>query len=347
MVGWRAALTLQETWQSLERRQPDGLPCHGWEALLAVRERARDQEDPGGSPRSPAGVPSIRPVVIVARVDGEPVALWPLQIETRRLARRIGHLGQGWLLRHAPLLSPEAPPGLDPVDLLFSTLPRVGPRALVSLSRTAVSTFGGRWLCEGVEWHRDWRRRPGPVEVRLDLRGGWSRVAASLTQRFRRRADASDRRLRRGPGEFRVLHLAEAGVDEARTLLEESSLRPTFHGSAAMLRDLAERAARSGRVSAWLAVDPNGLRAGSLLWHGGDHVVELWGAHQAGALGVDAMSLLRWDQLHALAADEACSALTLAPGGGADLVAVPEHQGEVRGAIGPPWFLKLARCLSR
>jgi hypothetical protein len=346
MVGWRAALTLEDTWQSLEREQADGIPCHGWQALLAVRDRAHDGEL-GGAPRGPGRAASFRPVVIVARVDGRPVALWPLQIEAGRLVRRITHLGQGWLLRHAPLLSPDAPPQLDPVDLLFSTLPRVGPRALVSLSRTAVSSFGGRWLCEGVDSHRDWRRRPGRVEVRLDLRGGWSRVAASLTQRFRRRADASDRRLRRGPGEFRVLHLADAGVDEASTLLEEASLRPSFHGSAAMLRDLAARAARSGRVSAWLAVDPNGLRAGSLLWRGGDHAVELWSAQQDGALGFDAMSLLRWDQLHALAADETCSALTLAPGAGADLVAVPEHQSELRGAIGPPWFLELARCLAR
>jgi hypothetical protein len=350
LVGWRAALGLADLWSRLEEDAPDGLPCQSWDALVTLHRLhladggpARGHPDAGraGTDREAR----IRPVIVVLRADGRPVGLWPLQLETGWGACRLRALGHGLLSRHAPLMTPEAPRCIAPIDLLSSLLPRIGPRVHVELAGLSRQTAGGVWVLEGLDPRGPWARRTGPVEVRLDLQGGWARVAASLTQRFRRRASAADRRLRRPPGEFRVLRLSAEGTDEIGTLLEAPNLPGPRPGPGGLLRELCRRAAEAGRLSAWLALDPGGLRAGSLVWHGSRRAVELWADAEPGPAGRDALDVLRWDQLHALAADERCDDLTLAPGQGSELVAVPDHQSELTGALGSPLFRAVARWL--
>jgi hypothetical protein len=142
-----------------------------------------------------------------------------------------------------------------------------------------------------------------------------------------------------------VLRLWAEGPDEIATLFEAPNLGRRDARLERALRALALRAAEAGRLSVWLALDPGGLRAGSLLWHGSRRAIELWANAEPGPLGNDALAVLRWDQLHALTADDGCDDLTLAPGQGAELVAVPDHQSELCGALGSPLFCALARWL--
>jgi hypothetical protein len=350
LVGWRAALGLAEPWSRLEDDVPDGLPCQSWDALVTLHQL--HLADAGSSPRhrEPGRTGTdrearVRPVIVLLRADGRPVGLWPLQLETAWGTCCLRALGHGLLSRHAPLMTSEAPRGIEPIDLLSSLLPRVGPRVRVDLAGLSRQTAGGDWVVDGLDRRGPWVRRTGPVEVRLDLQGGWARVAASLTQRFRRRASAADRRLRRPPGEFRVLRLFAEGTDEVATLLDAPNLPGPRPAPGGLLRELCRRAAEAGRLSAWLALDPGGLRAGSLVWHGPRRAVELWADAEPGPVGRDALDVLRWDQLHALTADERCDHLTLAPGQGSELVAVPDHQSELTGALGSPLFRAVARWL--
>lgn len=350
LVGWRAVLEARECWETLESRQEAGIPCHGWAAAMAIREQHLSEGSRGDDRAAPglADRAAPIPVVVLARCEGRPVGLWPLQFEPRPLAGRITNLGHGLLPRHAPLLAPEAPPGLDPVDLLHATSTRIAPRARVRLARNAPASSGGQWLRARLETDDGWSRSRGAEEVRLDLREGWSRVAASLTRAFRERAQSSDRRLRGPRGSIRVLSLAPSGPDTAGPLLEDADLDTSPCGPfAGVVRRLVFREAAEGRVSAWLAVDAGGVRAASLIWRRGGQAVELWAGTRSGGSGHDAMAVLRWDQLHELARDPGCAALTLAPGHGTDLVPVPEHQSEIRGALGSALFRCIHRWLQR